>query len=260
MTARPGWNPAQYLRFAEERLRPARDLIARLPDRSFARIADLGCGAGNVTRLLAEKFPDARITGVDTSPEMLEAARKELPDATWVQADLATWQPAAPPDLVFTNATLHWLGDHTRLLPRLLGLLAPGGVLAVQVPDMDHHPFRRLITEVAAESPWRDTLAAMPGLGRILSPAAYYDVLAPLAAGLDLWSTEYMHVLEGEHPVLEWVKGAALRPVLTALEGAEREAFVATYGARLKPHVRPQGDGRTLLFFRRLFMVVEAKG
>ncbi len=257
---RAGWDASQYLRFAEERLRPARDLIARLPGRPFARIADLGCGAGNVTRLLAEKFPAAAITGVDTSAEMLAAARRELPKAEWVEADLAAWQPALPPDLVFSNAALHWLPDHPRLLPRLVSLLAPGGVLAVQMPDMEHHPLRRLITEVAALSPWRDKLTRMPGLEKVLSPAAYYDVLAPLSARLDVWATEYLHVLEGEHPVLEWVKGSALRPALTALEGGERDAFIATYGARLKPYVRPQGDGRTLLLFRRLFMIVEVVG
>lgn len=254
------WDPAQYLRFGDERLRPARDLLARLPPRHYGRIADLGCGAGNVTRLLAEAYPDATLVGVDNSAAMLDSARAELPAARFVEADLAAWRPEAPLDLVFSNATLHWLPDHEQLLPRLLALLAPGGVLAVQVPDMEHHPLRRMIAEVAAEAPWRAPLRDLPGSGSILSPAAYYDLLAPLVASLDLWVSEYMHVLEGEHPVLEWVKGAALRPVLTALEGAEREAFVAAYGARLKPHVPPQQDGRTLLFFRRLFMVAVAKG
>lgn len=255
-----GWDPAQYLRFADERLRPAADLIARLPDQPFARIADLGCGAGNVTRLLAGRWPGAAVTGVDTSAEMLARARAELPGATLVQADLASWQPESPPDLIFTNATLQWVGEHPRLMPRLLSLLAPGGVLAAQFPDMDHHPLRRVLAEVAAEEPWRARLAAMPGIEKILSPAAYYDLLAPLVASLDLWVSEYMHVLEGEHPVLEWVKGTALRPALTALEGAERDAFIATYGARLRPHVRPQGDGRTLLFYRRLFIVARIAG
>jgi trans-aconitate 2-methyltransferase len=262
-TPAPGsaqWNPAQYLRFADERLRPARDLLGRLPPRAYARIADLGCGAGNVTRLLAQAFPDAALVGVDSSAEMLASARRELPGARFVQADIASWQPDAPLDLVFTNATLQWLPDHPRLFPSLIGMLAPGGVLAAQFPDMDHHPLRRLIAEVAAEQPWREKLLRMPGLEKILSPAAYYDLLAPLVASLDLWVSEYMHVLEGENPVLEWVKGAALRPALTALEGAEREAFVATYGARLKSHVRPQGDGRTLLFFRRMFIVAEVGG
>lgn len=257
MSTTPSWNPAQYQRFAEERLRPARDLIARLPDRPFGSIVDLGCGTGSATCLLAGKFPAAAITGIDGSAAMLAAARRELPGASWIEADLAAWQPDAPPELLFSNAALHWLPDHTRLLPRLASLLAPGGVLALQMPDMDHHPLRRLIGEVAAQSPWRDKLAALPGPAKILSPAAYYDVLAPLAARFDLWIAEYMHVLEGEQPVVEWVKGAALRPVLSALEGAEREAFVATYAARLRSYVRPQGDGRTLLLFRRLFIVVQ---
>lgn len=255
------WDPAQYLRFADARLRPALDLLAQVPLTAPARVVDLGCGPGTVTRLLKARFPGADVLGIDGSAAMLAKARETAPDCRFAQADFATWTPPAPPELIFSNAALHWTGEHAVLFPRLLGLLAPGGVLAVQMPAMHEAPLRRLQLEVAADGPWAARLRDAPGLARdILSAGAYWDILRPLAASLDLWETTYLHVLTGVDPVVEWAAGSSLRPFLDPLPEEQRIAFRAAYAAALRPHYPPQADGSTLLPFRRLFLVARRPG
>ena len=256
-----GWDPAQYLRFADARLRPALDLLAQVPLDAPSRVVDLGCGPGTVTRLLRARFPATDLLGIDASEPMLAQARAAVPGCRFVQGDFASWTPAAPPDLIFSNAALQWTGDHPTLLPRLLGLLAPGGVLAVQMPAMHDAPLRRLQVQIAAEGPWAARLAAVPGLARdILDPGAYWELLAPRTAALDLWETSYLHVLAGPDPVVEWASGSSLRPFLAPLTEAERVAFRAAYAAALRPHYPPRADGTTLLAFRRLFLIARARG
>ena len=252
----PTWDPNQYLKFSDHRLRPALDLMAQIALEAPRSIYDLGCGPGNITRLLAERWPEAAVTGVDFSPDMLAKARKEAPRVAFEQADIARWSPPAPADLLFTNATLHWLDDHAVLLPRLAAQLAPGGVLAIQMPDNRTSPSHLLIDEAAAAGPWHAKLARLrPVYGSMQSPDAYYRMLAPVAAQVDIWETTYLHVLEGDNPVVEWTKGTALRPYLDALEEAERAAFLAAYAARIAAAYPRQPDGRTLLPFRRIFIV-----
>jgi trans-aconitate 2-methyltransferase len=250
-----GWDPAQYLTFAAPRLRPALDLLARVPLAAPATIYDLGCGAGNVTRLLAERWPGAAVTGVDASPAMLAQAAAAAPGVRFVEADLAAWAPDRPADLVFSNAALHWLDDHATLFPRLIAQLAPGGVLAVQMPR--NHGARSHTEMVAAAEagPWRDRLAPILRRAPTAPPAAYHAILAPCAGRLDIWETEYLHVLEGDNPVVEWTKGSALKPLLDALAGGERAAFVAEYARRIAAAYPPEPDGRTLFPFRRLFLI-----
>lgn len=249
------WSPAQYLRFGDERLRPALDLLARVPAEAPARVVDLGCGAGNVTRLLATRWPAAEVSGVDGSAAMLERARAAAPSLRFEQADIAAWSPARPPDVIYSNAALHWLGDHATLLPRLLSLLAAGGWLAVQMPAMHDAPFRRLQAEVAAAGPWAVRLRGIGSAPPVLDAGAYWDVLRPHAHALDLWETTYLHPLAGEDAVVQWAMGSSLRPFLDALPEAEQGAFLDAYRAALRPHYPPRVDGTTLLPFRRLFLV-----
>jgi trans-aconitate 2-methyltransferase len=251
------WDPGLYEKYAGPRLRPGLDLIARIALAAPRRIADLGCGPGRLTACLAARWTAARITGVDTSPDMLAKAREDYPDISWVEGDIADWSPDEPPDLIFSNAALHWLADHARLLPRLLSALAPGGVLAVQMPRNFDAPSHTLISDVIREGTWSRALP-MPG-EPVAAPETYHDILAPHAAGLDIWESTYLQVLEGSDPVLEFVRATALRPVIEALADGERERFIADYRQRLRAAYPRRADGTTLFPFRRLFIVAAAK-
>jgi trans-aconitate 2-methyltransferase len=249
------WDPSIYLRFAGERLRPAVDLLVRVGLDAPARVVDLGCGAGNVTALLRQRFPAAEVVGVDDSEAMLAKAREAAPDCRFVAADIAAWVPDAPPDLIYSNAALQWLGDHEALFPRLLSLLAPGGVLAVQMPAMHDSPMRRMQHEVAASGPWSERLRGVVPARAILTAGAYWDLLRARARAVDIWETTYLHPLTGEDAVVQWASGTSLRPFLDRIEPGERDGFLRAYAAALKPHYPAQADGTTLLPFRRLFVV-----
>jgi trans-aconitate 2-methyltransferase len=250
-----GWDPGQYLQFADERLRPALDLLGRVPLPAPKRIVDLGCGAGNVTAVLKQRFPGAEVTGVDGSAPMLERARTAAPDCRFVQADIGAWHTDTTPDLIYSNAALHWIGGHDVLFPRLMSLLAPNGVLAVQMPAMHDAPFRRLQLQVAATGPWAPTLRGHASAGDILSAGEYWDLLKPHAATLHIWETTYLHPLSGEDPIVEWAAGSSLRPFLEPLNPELGEGFRRAYSEALRPHYPRRADGTTLLPFRRLFMV-----
>ena len=249
------WDPAQYLKFAAPRFRPAMDLLARVTVEAPKTVYDLGCGAGNVTRLLAQRWPDARVVGVDDSAEMLAQAAKEAPGIVWQCQSVASWTPEQAADLIYSNAALHWLPDHQALFPRLMGCLTPGGVLAVQMPRNFSEPSHALIRETVAGGPWRDRLAPLVQPSPVAAPEYYYDLLAPLAAELDMWETQYQHVLEGEDPVKEWTKGTWLKQFLDALDEGDRPAFEADYAVRLRKAYPRRADGKTVFPFRRLFIV-----
>ena len=249
------WNPQQYSRFTGQRLRPALDLIARIPIEHPNTVIDLGCGTGNVTRVLRGRWPDAGIVGVDGSPQMLSEAQKATGDIGWELADLADWNPQERFDLVFSNAALHWLDDHPALFERLSAKIAAGGVLAVQMPRNFDAPSHKLMHELAASPPWRDTLAKLLRPQPVLSAEAYHGLLAPHTRSLDIWETEYLQVLEGENPVAEWIKGTWLAPLLNALAPGARAAFESEYRIRVARAYPQQRDGTTLFPFRRLFIV-----
>jgi len=253
------WHPEQYLRFAEPRLRPALDLLARIALDAPATICDLGCGAGNVTRMLTERWPDARVTGVDASAEMLAKAARDLPGVQWVEADLAHWRAPRPVELIYSNAALHWLPDHDALLPALVGSLASGGVLAVQVPRNFDAPSHTAIAETVRAGPWRARLEPLLVPAPVAEPRHYHALLAPLAADLDIWQTEYLHRLEGADPVKEWTKGTWLMRYLDALDGAEKIAFETAYAEQVAKAYPPTASGETLFPFRRLFMIAQRK-
>jgi len=252
------WDPAQYLKFAGPRLRPALDLLQRIDKAAPAAVYDLGAGAGNVTRFIAERWPEARIVGVDSSAEMLAKAAAEQPHIEWQQADLATWCPPGPADVIYSNAALHWIEDHAPVFVALFKSLAPGGVFAVQIPRNFSAPSHASMGEAARSGPWRARLEPLLRPAPVAEPAVYFDLLAPHAAQLDMWETEYLQVLEGEHAVKEYTKSTWLSPLLAALDEPERSRFEAAYTALVDAAYPRRADGKTLFPFRRLFMIATA--
>lgn len=249
------WNPAQYLKFSDERLQPALDLMGRITLEDPARIVDLGCGPGNVTAILAARFQGARVQGLDNSPDMLARA-SDIPGINWCHGDIATWQAETPVSLIYSNAALHWVPDHASLFPRLLRQLQPGGNLAVQMPANHLAVTHTAIEKAVAAGPWQDRLSPLLEETNVREPSYYYDLLGPLCQNLSLWQTEYMHVLEGENPVVEWTRGTALKRFVDVLsDPEERSAFLADYGRRVGKAYPVRSDGKTLLPFRRLFMI-----
>ena len=249
------WDPNVYLEFTDHRLRPAVDLLARVPLAEARAVYDLGCGPGNVTRLLAERWPQARVTGVDASPEMLAKA-KAIPGIAWQQADLARWTAESPADLVYSNAAFHWLDDHQVLFPHLLRQVAAGGFLAIQMPRQHLNPSHQILFELVRERPWT-SLAGAIRESPAHEPRVYYEWLAPLATTLDIWETEYLHVLDGGDPVLSWFTGSVLRPLLDRLEPSRQAEFLRVYGERLRLAYPARPDGKTLLPFLRIFIVAQ---
>lgn len=253
------WNPAQYLKFSDHRFRPAIDLLNRIDIERPRTVCDLGCGTGHLTLELKKRWPEAEVFGVDSSPDMLAKARDVAPGLRFTQADAGNWQPDRPLDVIFCNAVLHWLPDHGKLFPRLLGLLAKGGVLAVQMPGNHESPSHQLMLQAAAHGPWKGRLALVQGINPVHDPAFYFRALAAGASDIDAWESEYLHVLSGADPVVEWTRGTAFRPYLDALEGAQREAFVEEYRRLVGEAYPPEPDGHTLFRFRRIFIVARRK-
>ena len=261
MTDTPGWDPSQYSRFERERDRAALDLLTRLPEGlTPTEIRDLGCGAGQHAAWLKRRYPDARVQGLDSSAAMLEQARIRHAGVEWRLGDISDWAPDRPVDLILANASLHWLPDHEALLGRLTGFLAPGGVIAVQMPIAHETLHHTLMREVAAQGPWAEALAGVGTVAPLLDPETYYSVLAESCGDIDIWSTTYLQALAGPDAVLEWMKGTALRPFLAALPDAiMRRAFLEALGERLSGAFPRHPDGVTLMPFPRLFLVARKR-
>lgn len=252
----PSWNSDQYLKFARERTQPALDLAARVNIDSPARVIDLGCGPGNSTAVLAQRWPGAALAGLDNSAAMLATARKDLPAANWIEGDIARWCADNPFDVVFSNAALQWVPDHRREFPRLLQQVAPDGALAVQMPANFDAPPHRLMRELATSPTWRGHFSTLPREWHVHPPEFYYDILAPHAARVELWTTDYFHVLDGLDGIVEWYRGTGLRPWLDALpDDATRTNFLGAYRARLVPYFPERAGGKVLFPFRRLFVI-----
>lgn len=282
------WDPEQYQAFSGPRQRAALDLLDRIPPIEAERIYDLGCGTGNVTRVMAERWSAAQIVGVDNSPDMLDMARSQEARARkanedsrapgtepngaesaqqaprvieWRLADVAAFKAPEPADLIYSNATLHWLPNHKTLFPHLIDQLRPGGVLAVQMPLSWYAPSHRLMREVLATGgpdggPLGDEeLRTRFDQAPVMQAAEYYDLIAPLVERVDIWQTEYLHILEGKHPVFDWVAGAGLRPILQSLKGEAREHFLFGYRDRVRAEYPQNMHGQTLYPFPRLFIV-----
>ncbi len=248
------WDPKIYLDFEDERTRPAAELLARVFHKNPMHVIDLGCGPGNSTALVARRWPKAKLEGLDSSEAMLDQARRSGINATWHSGDIPGWAPARRYDVIFTNATLQWVPDQEKLLPRLMSFLERDGLLAFQVPCNFNEPSHRLIRDLAAEGPWAAKLKDVRNL-TLMTPRAYYEILEPLSSALDIWETEYLQVLEGDDPVYRWVSGTGLRPFVQALQGEERESFIAEYKKRVAGAYPLRASGKTLFPFKRLFVV-----
>lgn len=280
-----GWNPDQYLKFRDERTQPCRDLAARIAIPQARTVIDLGCGPGNSTHVLTERWPEAQITGLDSDTSMIRAAIEAHPRGRWITGDIARWAAGKPPneaaeksasagnadaderapkqqdielyDVVFANAALQWLPDHAALYPQLFSHVAPGGALAMQIPSSIDRPAYRLLREMAASIAWRKWFPS----GRVRSWHAhdaefYYDLLAPVSVRIDLWQTEYFHVLESAEAVVEWYRSTGMRPYLAAItEGADREKFIAEYTGKIRSAYKPHPDKSILFPFFRIFLV-----
>jgi trans-aconitate 2-methyltransferase len=248
------WNPGGYLKFEDERTRPSVDLCARILA-SPRSVLDVGCGPGNSTRVLRDRWPGAEIIGMDSSPEMIERAKASHPAGAWVLADAATYDPGRLFDVVFSNAALQWLPNQEEVLPRLLGLVAPGGCLAVQVPAGGRTGFRAAVRTVAELPRWRPVL---DGAGDALSfhePAFFYDLLAPLEARVDLWETTYFHALASHQAVIDWFEQTGMRPYLERLGEADRAAFKAEVLDLCRGSYPLAADGKVLMPFQRVLFV-----
>jgi trans-aconitate 2-methyltransferase len=252
----PTWNSDIYRQFKDQRTRPAVDLAARVAPDAPVRVVDLGCGPGNSTAVLAGRWPRAELMGIDNSAVMLAAARAAHPAVRWVEADIAGWFTDQPMDVVFSNAALQWVPDHATLFPRLMAQVARGGALAVQVPASIDAPAHRAMRDVAQSAPWQTRFTTAPRQWHVHPAEFYYDVLAPHARQLDIWMTEYLHLLSSVDEIVAWYRGTGLRPWLDALASeGDREQFVADFRSVLAQHFQARPGGDVLFPFKRLFVV-----
>jgi len=250
------WNPDLYLKYQDERTQPSYDLVSRINLAEPADIIDIGCGPGNSTRVLRERWPQAKITGLDRSPEMIARAQADFPQGNWLLADAATWETATRYDLVFSNATLQWIPNHEALVDKLFSLVRSGGALAVQVPANNGSPLYQAVHDVAARTEWRGLMVGCAELMTYHDAGYYYDLLSAQAGRVDLWQTTYYHVMGDHQGLIEWYASTGLRPYLERLvSGADRQAFQQQVLAACREQYPVQKDGRILFPFRRLFFI-----
>jgi trans-aconitate 2-methyltransferase len=274
------WDATLYLRFGGERARPFFDLLNRVGAELPGYVVDMGCGPGNLTAMLAERWPEATVCGVDNSPQMIEAARQLIPEAarrsaapvgprptvtshapglSFMLDDIRFWKPQSLPDVIISNAVLQWVPGHRELLIRWADQLATGGWLAFQVPGNFDQPSHEILRELAASARWRPLLKDAELNRQTADPADYAELLAAAGCEVDAWETTYVHILQGEDPVLQWYQGTGLRPVLAALDADQGTDFLADYGTRLREAYPPRSFG-TVFPFRRVFAVAHRPG
>jgi len=254
----PAWDPNLYLKYANERARPAADLIAQIHLEAPRQIIDLGCGPGNSTEQLRTRWPQAALTGIDNSPEMLAEAKAKHPDWQWVLGDIESWKPEPEVDLIFSNAAFHWVPGHATLFRSLMGGVAEGGALAAQMPNNFHSAAHGVIQEVAASGDprWSKELASAPGTFTVQPPAFYYDVLRKHARRVDIWETEYQHVMDGPKAIFDWIRSTGMRPYLDRLaDNEQRQLFEEMCLEGFQEAYPPNDQGKSLFPFRRMFII-----
>ena len=249
------WDPERYLRFADERGRPFVELVGRIAADDPRTVVDLGCGPGNLTGLLKQRWPSAQVTGLDSSPEMIATARDRDDGVAYDVADLRDWRPSSPVDVLVSNATLQWVPDHLALLPSLVEGVRPGGWLAFQVPGNFDEPSHTIRRDLAATPPYNAQTAGV-ATPDAHDAATYLRALQPLVASVDAWETTYLHVLHGEDPVFTWVSGTGARPTLQALDETLRPRFEYEF-KRLLRAAYPDDEWGVVLPFRRVFVVAQ---
>jgi trans-aconitate 2-methyltransferase len=252
----PDWDSALYLKFHDQRTRPCRELAARIQIASPQQVIDVGCGPGNSTRVLAQRWPKSQISAFDNSPGMLNTARASNQQVDWFLQDISSWQPSERYDVIFSNAALHWIPDHASLLPRLFSVLKPGGALAVQMPAHYDSPLHSILLQVAEQAQWHEaTREARAGLA-LRPPSYYYDLLAPLTTTTDLWETKYFHEMRGTDEIIDWFRATGIRPFLAALAAPiEREQFLAQLHTQYRQAFPVRSNGKVLMPFRRFFFI-----
>lgn len=257
MSQKTVWDPAQYHRYGDLRLRPALELLSRVSIETPSLVHEVGTGGGEIARLMTSRWPTARVVASDSSQEMLDKAAQSESTVEWRLLDLANWRPAEPHDVIYGNAVLHWVGDHHELFPRLVSGLKPGGELAVQMPLSWWQPSHQVIRETLAmmSGPQADALTRSMAEPNVHQPSRYYEILQPIATELDIWETTYQQILTGDDPVFDFVSGSILRPVFTQLTPAQADEFSELCRRALRQAYPPQPDGTTLFPFRRLFIV-----
>jgi trans-aconitate 2-methyltransferase len=250
----PTWDPKQYLQFERQRTQPCIDLVTRIDTEPVNYAVDLGCGPGNSTAVLDKRFPSAKILGVDNSVSMIERAKKDYPACSFTQADATTWTSERPCDVILANAVFQWTGHHETLFPRLVQQLRPGGVLAIQMPRNFQSPTHQILRELARSDRWKSKMSEREPYW-VQPPGFYYDVLSPVCSKLEIWETEYQHMMPDHDAIVEWYKGTGLRPYLEALNSQEQTEFIDEYRARLKAAYPRQKDGMIVFPFLRTFFV-----
>lgn len=254
----PGWDAELYLKFAGQRGRPAADLVAQIALENPRRIIDVGCGTGTSTEQLRQRWPDADLTGLDYSPDMLAQARANHPDWKWIESTVEDWAPREKFDLIFSNACLHWIGDHAALFPRLFSYVASGGAFAVQMPNSYHLPAHTVMHDVAADPkmPWSRTLAGVAETYSVQPMAFYYETLRKLASRLNIWQTEYLQIMDGPEAILDWVTSTAMRRFTEPLANEEqRQEFRRQCLERFRKAYPANDQGKTLFPYFRLFII-----
>lgn len=250
------WNPNEYMRFGDERTRPSVDLTSRIAVDSPAKVIDLGCGPGNSTRVLRRRWPGAQVVGLDSSPQMIDSARAKEPNEEWLVSTIEDWAPDSAFDVVFSNAALQWLPDHGSLVERLFGRVAPGGALAFQIPSFPYATVHTLIHDLVLDGPWAPRMASPLRELTMEYPGFYYDSLASEARLIDMWQTEYFHVMNSTAAIVDWIASTGLRPFLDALESQdETRLFLSCLQERVDDSYIPQADERVLFPFKRTFVV-----
>lgn len=251
------WDPKTYNQFKQERLLPLIDLIQKIPKKNYNSILDLGCGTGVATPYLKELSPNAKITGLDNSEEMLEEAKEKYSDCNYLNQDINSYNPPTPFDLIFSDAALHFINRHEELLPRVMSFLNPGGVLAIQIPNNWNQPSHQIMNEVAYSSHFKDKTGHLIRRSPVLNEKEYLDCLKNISHNPQFWETTYMHKMEGKNPIFQWLKGTSLKILLTALDPKEKEKFSNIIKTKLAKAYPPNSEGITILPFRRIFLLAE---